>query len=55
MKKLGSEFKEFIIKLNHEFRDTLGLYTGIRLGYSNEFDLTNTIKNSSQINVNKLQ
>jgi len=45
----SAEFKEFIIKLNHEFRDSLGLYTGIRLGYSNEFDLTNTIKNSSQI------
>lgn len=40
----STEFKEFIIKLNHEFRDTLGLYTGIRLGYSKEFDLTNTIK-----------
>ena len=39
----SKEFKEFIINLNHEFRDTLGLYTGIRLGYSDEFDLKNTI------------
>lgn len=39
----SKEFKEFIIKLNYEFRDTLGLYTGIKLGYSKEFDLTNTI------------
>lgn len=40
----SKEFKEFITKLNYEFRDTLGLYTGIKLGYSKEFDLTNTIK-----------
>lgn len=36
-------FKDFISKLNYEFRDNLGLYSGITLGYSKEFDLTNTI------------
>jgi len=39
----SKEFKEFITNLNYEFRDTLVLYTGIKLGYSKEFDLTNTI------------